>query len=142
METKGFCTEGTKNMLCVSPRFSYYRLQTRLGFFVLLLNASLANAIFIKFFFCLSLQETEPIWDFSFGPSSLSTKHAQAIFSKLISSRIPCGFAMAKPLCFIPKVERAGQLFCVLQPCPNGTQCWVPELCESSGYENGQNCGW
>lgn len=39
-----------------------------------------------------------------------------------ISSRIPCGFAMAKPSCLVPKMERpgrAGQLCCVLQPSAN-----------------------
>lgn len=46
---------------------------------------------FLKFFFGLSLQETEPVWDSSFGPSSLSTKHAQAIFP----GSFPLGFSMA-----------------------------------------------
>lgn len=71
----------------------------------------------------MSFWETEPVQGSSFGPSSLSTEHAQAISSGLISSRIPCGFAMAKPLCLVSKAEgpaRPGQLCCVLQPSANG----------------------
>lgn len=44
-----------------------------------------------------------------------------------ISSRIPCGFAMAKPSCLVPKMERpgrAGQLCCVLQPSANSGSVW------------------
>lgn len=40
------------------------------------------------------------------------------------------------------KVERAGQLCCVLQSCASRTQCWVQELCESYSCESGKTFVW
>lgn len=91
------------------------------GFFVLLLNASWANVFFLKIIFCLSVFSGDRaslglfIW-----PIHPIQKAAQAIFSRLISSTIPYGFATAKPLCLISKWKGQASYAVSSSPVPAG----------------------
>lgn len=87
------------------------------GFFALLLNASLANAFFkIIFSVCLFGRQSQSGILHLAHPAYPQSMHKPCFPSRLISSRIPYGFAMAKPLCSIARW--VGQASCAVSSSP------------------------
>lgn len=114
-ETKGFCTEGTKNMLCVSLGSSITDYKPD-WIFCFAFKCFFSQCGFFKLFFLsvfLGDRASLGLFIWSIHPIH---KAAQAIFSRLISSTIPYGFATAKPLCLIPKWK--GQASCAVSSSP------------------------